>query len=65
MVEDECREMVSSERQRQDLRVATVQAEIHAARRKVTEFESMIDAYKREVQKDLGIDLNALIIVSK
>ena len=65
MVRDECNQMTSSERQRQDIRVATVQAEIHTARRKVTDFEAMIDAYKREVQQQLGIDLNALIVVSK
>ena len=65
VVEDECAEMIRSERQRQDMRVATVQAEIHTARRNVTDFEAMIDAYRREVQKELGIDLNALILVSK
>ena len=64
-VEDECKEMIGSEQHRQDIRVATVQAEIHTARQKVTEFETMIDAYRREVQKQLGIDLNALIVVSK
>ena len=56
-----CKVELAAARHKQELREATARAEVHTASQNLAALEQTRDSYRRQVQQQLGIDLNALL----
>lgn len=58
------RRLVAAKKE-QEMRAVVAQADVHTERQKVTQLEAVIEQHRRQVQSQLGIDLNVLIKASQ
>lgn len=64
-VQEEWDRRLATAKKEQEMRAVVAQAGVHTERQKVVQLESVIEQYRRQVQAELGIDLNVLIKASQ
>ena len=63
--ETECAATITTSRNKQEMREATAQAEVHTAKIRASDLQVNMDNLCRHVQHQLGIDLKALVRASE